>query len=283
MVSQHWRLGRGTIDEALAPGWQFDWYDAFFFAHENQVFPTKRILCPHIPSPHLCPDPSFVAHKFSPCAFVTPKLLQLFQVGHIPNVPIAPARYDRLSGVCFGELQLLVFIFKLARLLEEGPFSGPSAGPILSPRSPAPLSPADFPGEVFSRITTPHAWSTPFLRPRQLECFQRSANIMHLIQTLAIELERIVSFQTSSRSQRSRDQADPGRDHDPPCPFDYIHKVRSRRGLLTRPPQHPRGALPLSITLPQKQAARRTLVTCRSEALPCPAVLLATHLDLTSD
>ena len=215
MVSQHWRLGRGTIDEALAPGWQFDWYDAFFFAHENQVFPTKRILCPHIPSPHLCPDPSFVAHKFSPCAFVTPKLLQLFQVGHIPNVPIAPARYDRLSGVCFGELQLLVFIFKLARLLEEGPFSGPSAGPILSPRSPAPLSPADFPGEVFSRITTPHAWSTPFLRPRQFECFPRSANIMHLIQTLAIELERIVSFQTSSRSQRSRDQADPGRDHDP--------------------------------------------------------------------
>ena len=63
-------------------------------------------------------------------------------------------------------IQLFAFIFKSAWPLVEGPArEGPTNGRLWKP-----------------------------LRPRQVECFQRSANIMHPIQTLAIELIRGVFF-----------------------------------------------------------------------------------------
>ena len=87
-----------------------------------------------------------------------------------------------------SRVPLRLLFFKLAQSLEEGPSGGSH------PRStlPAPLTPANSAGWSILLLDDTHTRGLLLkpLRPRQVECFQRSADIMHLIQTLAIALNR---------------------------------------------------------------------------------------------
>ena len=98
------------------------------------------------------------------------------------SLPFIPPHTVRAHCVCFCDY------FQIRTVARGGPLPRVlSSVHVLPRRSHLPISQA----EVFIRSTTPPG--PRVVASRQVEYLQRSADSMHLIQTLAIELKRIIS------------------------------------------------------------------------------------------
>jgi hypothetical protein len=143
----------------------------------------------------------------------------------------------------------------------------PPTGPILDPRPPAILDPADCPRLKCSATRfSPH--SRAILEAPQNKRLESSASHHHLIRTLEFEHKRNVfssNLVTWPRSPVTGRSGPRSRPH-------ARLTISTTAGACSRLRPTTPGPLPLPITLPVSPAARQGLITYRSEALPGPTV-----------